>query len=185
MSNGTFTREALDYIGEFTDASAVDIKGMSDVTLSHIGVEGIDPDDILENTMYARDRWGIHIECITNVIPTVNDSDDELISIATWIRDNLGPRVPWHVTRFFPALRFNHLMPTDLAVLNRAYRIGLDVGLSFVYVGNIMGGTGTSTICPNCRSIVVERDGNRIKEKRTVGGRCSKCGEPLGIIEDT
>ena len=78
VTNGTFTREALDYIGPYTDASAVDIKGMSESTLSHIGVRGFDPDDILESIVYARDRWGIHTECITNVIPTINDSDEEL-----------------------------------------------------------------------------------------------------------
>jgi pyruvate formate lyase activating enzyme len=184
VTNGTFTKEALDYIGEYTDASAVDIKGMSDVTLSRIGVEGVDPADILEGTVYARDRWGIHIECITNIIPTVNDSSDELMAIATWIHDSLGPRVPWHVTRFFPALRFAHLMPTDLSVLQKAYRIGLDVGLSFVYVGNILSDTGSTTYCPNCHAIVIEREGNSVKEKRTVLGRCTRCGESLGIVED-
>jgi pyruvate formate lyase activating enzyme len=184
VTNGTFTREALDYIGPYTDASAVDIKGMSESTLSHIGVQDIDPEDILESIIYARDRWGAHTECITNIIPTINDSDEELNSIAMWIRDHLGPRIPWHVTRFYPALRFTHLMPTDLSVLQKAYRIGLDVGLSYVYIGNIKSPSGSSTYCPNCHSIVIERDGYSVTEKLTVNGRCTRCGENLQIIED-
>ncbi|HOO97532.1 MAG TPA: AmmeMemoRadiSam system radical SAM enzyme [Caldisericia bacterium] len=183
VTNGSFTRQALDHIGPYTDAMAVDIKAMTDVSLSKIGVEGIDPDDILDSTVYARDRWGMHIECITNVIPTVNDSDEELTATATWIRDNLGPRVPWHVTRFFPAYRFSHLMPTDLSVLERAYRIGLEVGLMFVYIGNVASSSASATYCPRCQSVVIERSKGHI-ENRSVKGQCTKCGEYLGVITE-
>ena len=120
-------------------------------------------------------------------VPTRDDPlrmDEELNAIATWIRDHLGPRIPWHVTRFYPALRFTHLMPTDLSLLQKAYRIGLDVGLSYVYLGNIRSLSGSSTYCPNCHSIVIERNGNSVTEKRTVDGRCTRCGENLQIIED-
>ena len=184
ITNGTFSKESLDCIGSHTDAYRVDIKGMTDLTLSRIGITNIDPAEILENTIYARDRYSMHVECVTNIIPTVNDSDSELLAIATWIRDNLGPRVPWHVTRFYPALRFRHLMPTDLAILEKAERIGHQVGLNFIYIGNVHTTSGENTFCPRCQALVVEREGFRIKENFSVRGRCTRCGEDLGIIDN-
>jgi pyruvate formate lyase activating enzyme len=183
VTNGTSTTEALDYYGPFCDAYRVDIKGMTDISLGRIGITGIDPEVILDNTIYAKDKWGMHVECVTNVIPTVNDSENELRSIAIWIRDNLGSRVPWHVTRFYPALRFRHLMPTDMATLELAERIGKQTGLSFVYVGNIKTPNGENTFCPRCQAMVIQRDGFRIVQNLTAAGRCTKCGETLGLVE--
>jgi pyruvate formate lyase activating enzyme len=183
VTNGSFTKESLDYIGPYCDAYRVDIKGMTDITLGRISVTNIDPEEILDNTVYAKDKWGMHVECVTNVIPTVNDSENELRSIAIWIRDNLGSRVPWHVTRFYPALRFRHLMPTDMATLEMAERIGKQAGLSFVYVGNIKTPNGENTFCPRCQANVITRDGFAIISNHTHAGRCGKCGETLGIVE--
>ncbi len=183
ITNGSFTKQSLDFVGPFTDAYRVDIKGMSDLTLSRIGVVRVDPHEILENTVYAKDRWGMHIECVTNVIPTVNDSESELRAIATWIRDSLGPRVPWHVTRFHPALRFRHLMPTDLSTLENAERIGKQVGLYHVYIGNVSSERGENTYCPRCQALIIERDGFKLKQNLSALGRCTRCGEDLGIVE--
>jgi pyruvate formate lyase activating enzyme len=183
VTNGTFTKTTLDYIGPFCDAYRVDIKGIVDLTLQRIGVTGVDPGEILENTVWARDKWGMHIECVTNIIPGVNDSENELKAIARWIRDSLGPKVPWHVTRFYPALRFKHLMPTDLSKLELAEKFGKNTGLSFIYLGNINSVNGQSTICPRCQSTVIIRDGFFVKQNLTVKGKCTKCGEDLGITQ--
>jgi pyruvate formate lyase activating enzyme len=183
VTNGSSTKEALDLYGPYCDAYRVDIKSMTDISMARIGVLGIDPEEILDNTVYAKDKWGMHLECVTNIIPTVNDSENELKSIAIWIRDNLGSRVPWHVTRFYPALRFRHLMPTDLAILEMASRLGKQIGLSYVYVGNIKTPNGENTFCPRCQALVIQRDGFRIQANLTIAGRCTKCGEILGVIE--
>lgn len=181
VTNGTFTKTALDYIGPYCDAYRVDIKGIVDLTLQRIGVMGVDPSEILDNTVWARDKWGMHIECVTNIIPGINDSENELRAIAKWVRDALGPKVPWHVTRFYPALRFKHLMPTDLSKLELAEKIGKNTGLSFIYLGNINSVNGQSTICPRCQSAVIIRDGFFVKQNLTIKGKCTKCGEDLGI----
>lgn len=183
VTNGSSTKEALDFYGPYCDAYRVDVKAMTDISMARIGVLGVDPEEILDNTVYAKDKWGMHVECVTNIIPSVNDSENELKSIAIWIRDNLGSRVPWHVTRFYPALRFRHLMPTDLAVLEMGMRIGKQTGLTYVYVGNIKTPNGENTFCPRCQSMVIQRDGFRVLANLTIAGRCTKCGETLGVIE--
>ncbi|NMD15075.1 MAG: AmmeMemoRadiSam system radical SAM enzyme [Caldisericales bacterium] len=182
VTNGSSTKESIDYYGPYCDAYRVDIKGMTDITLGRIGIRGIDPSEILEGTVWARDRWGMHVECVTNIIPTVNDSESELRAIATWIRDNLGPKVPWHVTRFYPALRFRHLMPTDLPSLEMAEKIAKQVGLSYVYIGNVHTQRGENTYCPRCQALIIEREGYKIKQDLSAMGRCTRCGELLGIV---
>ena len=84
MTNGYSTPEALDAIGPYLDAWRVDIKGFSDAfyrTLAKIpGWRGI-----LEVAKRARDKWGMHVEVVTNIIPTMNDDDEQLQGIAGWI----------------------------------------------------------------------------------------------------
>jgi RNase P subunit RPR2 len=54
---------------------------------------------ILEIAVRAKES-GMHVEVVTNVIPGINDSDAELSELAAWIRRDLGPGTPWHVTRY-------------------------------------------------------------------------------------
>ena len=119
----------------------------------------------------AQHEHGCHVEIVTNVIPTFNDDEATLRGIAAWIAAELGPKTPWHVTRFMPYLEFAHLPPTPIRTLERAVRIGHDAGLQFVYVGNVPGHEGENTVCPQlppARSCAAQ--GPRL--------RMSRCGEP-------
>ena len=71
----------------------------------------------------------------------VNDSDEELQQIATFIH-SVGPEIPWHVTRFYPAYKMQDVSPTELKTLRRARDIGLATGLRYVYEGNVPGEGG-------------------------------------------
>ncbi len=48
----------------------------------------------------------MHVEVVTNIIPTMNDDDEQLSGIAGWIEPELGELTPWHVTRFYPHRHF-------------------------------------------------------------------------------
>ena len=101
----------------------------------------------------------MHVECVTNVVPTVNDSEAELRAVARWIAESLGADTPWHVTRFVPYLDFAHLDPTPLATLLRAREIGAEEGLRFVYLGNVDYPGGEDTVCPECGAVAIARRG--------------------------
>jgi pyruvate formate lyase activating enzyme len=80
------------------------------------------------------------------------DADDQRrrghrARIASWIRDNLGPFTPWHVTRFVPYLDLSHLPPTPLGRLERFCEIGREEGLKYVYIGNVPGHPWEDTYC--------------------------------------
>lgn len=175
VTNGTATREHLDLIGPYLDAYRVDIKAFS--RASYKLVSGFTNFElILENTRYARERWGMHIECVTNVTPTINDSDDDLRGIARWIATALGGDTPWHVTRFHPYEGFAHLPATPTERLDRAYAIGKEEGVRYIYVGNVPGDPRQHTACPSCGQLLIQRRGFQLAKIEMTNGACPRCG---------
>jgi pyruvate formate lyase activating enzyme len=179
VTNGSLTARALDTIGPYLDAYRVDVKGFSEDTYRRVagfgGFRGI-----LDVAERAAHKWGMHVECVTNVTPGMNDSDDELRAIAGWIARSLGPDVPWHVTAFAPHGDFAHLPRTPVASLERARRIGVDEGLRFVYLGNVPGHRAENTWCPGCGALLIQRTGLGVVENRLApGGACPRCSRPV------
>lgn len=182
VTNGYVTEAGLDYLGPVIDVWRVDVKAFDDETYRRLcKVRSMRP--ILEAAVRAKERWGMHVEVVTNVIPTVNDAEATARGIARWIRDALGAKTPWHVTRFFPYLELSHLPPTPVETLRRFRDIGREEGLAFVYLGNVVEPGGEDTVCPRCGALAIGRDGYRIVSRATRGGACAACGEPLGLVE--
>ena len=183
VTNGYVTAEGLDYLGDVIDVWRVDVKGFSDATyrtLCH--VPHVAP--VLEQAERAKKTWGMHVEVVTNVVPTINDDEETIRGIARWIRESLGPDTPWHITRFFPYLEMSHLPATPLATLRWARAVGVEEGLSFVYLGNVDEPGGEDTACPLCGKVLIERDGFSVdRDGVTDGGRCPDCGRDLGIVK--
>ncbi len=173
VTNGYITEEALDMIAPYLDVYRVDIKGFSGKTYMKIGhIEKFE--GILDITKKAKDH-GMHVEAVTNIIPGFNDDETELRGIASWIRKDLGPETPWHVTRFYPFLELSHLPVTPVSVLERALSIGKEEGLRYVYLGNVPGHRLENTYCPVCGEMLIERYIFEIIQNRIRNGRCPVC----------
>ncbi len=180
VTNGFASPEALDTIGPYLDAWRVDIKGFSDEFYKT--VSGIPHwREILEVTKRAKDKWQMHVEVVTNIIPTLNDDDSQLEGIVHWIRDELGELTPWHVTRFYPHHRLTHLPPTPPETIDRACEIGKKAGLKFIYGGNVPGHESESTRCYSCGKVVVKRWGYETEVTGLDGSKCRYCGAELNI----
>jgi pyruvate formate lyase activating enzyme len=182
VTNGYITEAGLDALGNLIDVWRVDVKGLHDATYRTLcKVRSVAP--VLEMAARAKRRWGMHVEVVTNVIPTVNDDEVSLRGIAEWIGAELGADTPWHVTRFFPYLDLAHLPPTPLATLKRAVDIGREAGLHFVYLGNTDVPGSEDTRCPECDALLVERVRYATRRGGLAQGRCSACGRDVGIVE--
>ena len=181
VTNGFVTEAALDTIGPHLDAYRVDIKGFGDDPYRKLsGIQ--EAKGILRVAERAKHHWGMHVEVVTNIVPTINDDPEQLRSIARWIRDALGPKTPWHVTRFFPHADMSHLPPTPIDTILSARRIGLEEGLCFVYGGNMVADGVENTVCPKCGALAIRRSGfNAEMRGVATGGLCSRCGEDLNI----
>lgn len=136
VTNGYVNPEPLDLIGPYLDAYRVDIKGFNnDLYQKLCKIKDFQP--ILDSAVRAKKKWKMHVEVVTNVIPTLNDDEKQLKGLAEWIVANLGPETPWHVTRFFPYLDYKHLELTPIETLEKAKKIGQEAGLKFVHLGNV------------------------------------------------
>jgi len=180
VTNGFLSPEALDMIGPYLDAWRVDIKGFSDTAYRRLA-KITKWRGILEVAKRARTKWNMHVEVVTNVVPTLNDDDRQLEDIAKWIRDELGELTPWHVTRFHPRYRMSNMESTPLSTLEKAYDIGRRAGLEFVYIGNVPGHSSESTICYSCDNIVVNRYGYQTRIQGLEGSHCKFCGVELNF----
>ncbi len=172
VTNGYMTEDALNMINPYLDAANVDIKAFTDKFYREICGARLEP---VLDTIKRMKKLGIWIELTTLIIPTLNDSADELKQIAEFIK-NLDAGIPWHVSRFHPYYKLNDLPPTPVETLIRAREIGLEAGLRYVYTGNIPGDAGENTYCYNCGELLINRSGFSVVENKVVNSRCFNCG---------
>ncbi len=175
VTNGYATEEHLELVGPHLTAWRVDIKGFSKEAYKRIsGISRWEP--VLEMTRLAGRKYGMHVECVTNVTPTVNDDEATARGIASWIRENLGPHTPWHVTRFVPHLDLSGLPSTPVRTLERFCEIGREEGLPYVYIGNVPGHPLEETRCHGCGQTVIRRRGFAVARSTLRDGACPSCG---------
>jgi len=121
------------------------------------------------------------VEVTTLVIPGENDGDDEMRQIAEFLYE-LDPDMPWHISRFHPM----HLMldrpATPPQALERAREIGLEVGLRYVYSGNVPGADSENTFCASCGALLVRRLGFRLLERHVQAAKCARCGASVAGV---
>ncbi|MCD6232321.1 AmmeMemoRadiSam system radical SAM enzyme [Candidatus Aerophobetes bacterium] len=175
VTNGFISEEALRKIIPFMDAVNVDLKSFSEEFYKKICGASLKP--ILNNLKIMKKR-GVWIEVTTLIIPTLNDSEEELKKIAKFIL-SLGEEVPWHLSRFYPTYKLKDLPPTPLETLHRAREIGLKMGIRYVYTGNVPGDEGENTYCYNCKKLLIRRYGYRIENFNLRDGRCRYCGTKI------
>ncbi|UCF10771.1 MAG: AmmeMemoRadiSam system radical SAM enzyme [Candidatus Bipolaricaulota bacterium] len=174
VSNGFMTREALDAIAPTLDGINIDLKAARPSFYRDV-VGGV-----LRPVLRSIERCvehGIWVEVTTLVIPGMNDSERELRRTARRIA-RISPDIPWHISRFFPAHRLRHLPATPIETLRRAADLGREVGLRYVYVGNVPG-EGEDTRCPACGEIVIRRHGYCVIRNALQGGCCAVCGHAI------
>ncbi|AKB84599.1 AmmeMemoRadiSam system radical SAM enzyme [Methanococcoides methylutens] len=179
VTNGFITPEALKHISPYLDAFRVDIKAFTEDFYRKVASARLAP--VLESAKLAKEL-GMHVEVINLIIPTLNDSEDELRQLSTWVYENLGADTPIHFTRFQPHYKMKHLPPTSVETIEMAHDIAIDVGLKYVYVGNVFGHKYESTYCPSCGELLIGRGLFDVSEYNiNPENKCRNCGEPINI----
>jgi pyruvate formate lyase activating enzyme len=170
VSNGYLTEEAIRILAPYLDGINVDLKAFSDGFYRRLGAK-LQP--VLDSIKLLKelDVW---VEVTTLIIPTLNDSEEELREIALFIKD-VDEGIPWHVTRFHPSYKLKDLPSTPPETLQRARRVGLGVGLRYVYEGNVLSEEGENTYCYSCGELLIKRFYFQVLEYKIQDGRCPYC----------
>ncbi|WP_347274948.1 AmmeMemoRadiSam system radical SAM enzyme [Candidatus Kuenenia sp.] len=172
ISNGYIQEKPLRELCQYLSAVKIDLKSFTEKFYKDVCAGELKP--VLQTLKTLKDI-GIWFEIVVLIIPTLNDSEAEFREMCKWIKNELGPEVPIHFTRFQPTFRIKNLPPTPVKILENAREIAFDAGLLFPYVGNVPGHNGENTYCPNCRHILIRRAGYRILENHIKDNKCKDC----------
>lgn len=181
VTSGFLSKELFNLISPYLDATNIDLKYFSDELYLKYSGGKLQP---VLDTLKRMKKKRIWVEVTTLVIPTINDSEETLKNIAKFIKNELGPETPWHVTQFSGAIswQLQNLPDTPAKTLEKAHKIGKEAGLKYVYTGNIPGLPSEDTYCPKCGAKMIERTGYFI-ERYDKNGKCSRCSADLNIID--
>ena len=183
VSNGYDTPQTVGMMGDFLDCITVDFKGSGEqgFVRRYIGIPNADP--IFQTLAEIKNKTNIHIEITDLIVPQVGDNLDAARRLCQWVKDNLGEETCTHFLRFHPDYRMMEFPPTPVETLEAHHRVGKEVGLKYVYIGNVPGHPLEHTYCAGCGKVVVERHGFDIVEWRLgVENRCPHCRTLLPIV---
>ena len=159
-----------------TDAANIDLKGITNEFYQNVCSAALAP--VQKSLVMAR-KAGILLEVTNLLIPTLNDKTQEIRQLCRWHKENLGPEIPLHFSRFFPRYKMKNLPATSTETLEKAYDIAKEEGLQYVYVGNLLSKKGQNTYCPKCDALLVERSGFTILKNVIKDGKCPKCSKEI------
>jgi len=180
VSNGYMSPEALELISPYLDATNIDLKGFNLAFYRKNCSATLEP---VLNNLIAIKKKKIWLEITTLVIPGLNDDEESLKGIAQFIAQKLGRNTPWHISQFSGTIswKLQHIEDTPVETLEKAYQLGRQAGLHYVYIGNVFGEEHKNTYCPKCGTLVIGRQGYYITRK-DVDGHCPNCHYNLYII---
>ncbi len=133
VSNGYMSQQALDLILPYLDAANIDYKGNEALYKGQCGGKAL----IVLKNMKTMKEAGVHLEVTTLLIPDLNSDPASVKEIALSLIEYLGKDFIWHITRFFPNYRMLDREPTRKSDLYQAKKIGNDLGIKNIYLGNI------------------------------------------------
>lgn len=171
VTNGYYSKKTREEVAKTADAMNIDMKSFSELYYKK-ELKG-ELDVVLDNIGFFL-KHGVWVEVTTLLIEGVNDSDEEIQKMARHIKAHYGVDVPWHMSAFFPNYKMRDTNTTTLHTLERARKIAKDEGINYVYLGNVA--ADTNTVCPECKEVVISREGRTPGLIRLEDGACYNCG---------
>jgi pyruvate formate lyase activating enzyme len=178
-SNGFINPGPLKELCKFLDAANIDLKGFKEDFYGSMTQGQLAP---VLRTLKTLKTEGVHVEITNLVIPTQNDDPDIVGKMCSWIKSELGPDTPVHFSRFYPLYKLRNLPPTPVTTLERNRKIALEAGLEYAYIGNVPGHEAERTYCPQCKKLLIFRQGYSIGEVNLNKGKCRFCGKAISGI---
>lgn len=182
VTAGYINKRPLEQLCTVIDASNTDLKAFSDAFYKELCEASLKP--VLDGMVVMKER-GVWLEVTNLVIPTFNDDLDMVRRMCKWMVANLGKETPLHFSRFYPMYKIRNLPPTPVDFLMKARQEALEIGLQYVYVGNVLGTEAENTFCPSDGTLLIRRMGFSILENNLNDGCCPTCGVKIpGIWSD-
>jgi pyruvate formate lyase activating enzyme len=182
VSSGYINQEPLENLLPYLDAIKIDLKSFNDEVYAQLIRGKLEPILQAITTAYQSGTW---LELVHLVVPGYTDDLEEIKQMCIWIKENVGTEVPVHFSKFTPKYKLMDLSPTPEESVEKARQVCLDVGLKYVYTGNIPDEAGSTTYCPDNNEPVIKRFGFFVQENfLNSEGKASGCLTPIpGVWE--
>jgi len=181
ISNGYINEEPLIELCTQLTGVKIDLKAFTEKFYKDYCSGELKP---VLTTLKTLKKIGIWFEIVVLIIPTLNDSEGEIREMCQWIKSELGVEVPVHFSRFHPMYKIKNLPSTPVKTLENARKVAREIGLHYVYVGNVQGHEGENTYCPGCGEMLIQRIGYYILKNAIKAGKCPTCGHLIpGVWE--
>lgn len=175
VTNGWFTREALERFLPHIDAFNIDLKG-GDEFYRKLCKTPMKP--VLRNIReIAAMEDGPTLEVTTMLLEGAH-SEEEIMELA-YALDEAKVQV-WHLSCFRPSYKMRGWQSTSEDFLERVYmRAKEETNIPFIYGFSRRHREYEQTFCPNCGTLCVDRWGFEVSNNRVDHGRCPSCGTKL------
>lgn len=177
VTAGYIDKKARRDVFKYINAANVDLKAFTEMFYHKLTFSHLAP--VLDTLSWLKNETNIWLEITTLLIPGENDSDNEIQKMCDWILQNLGDEVPIHFTAFHPDFKLTNKLSTSLPTLIAAQNIAHISGIKYCYIGNVHNVKNQSTYCPNCTSLLIQRDWHSVKILSLQKDKCSNCGLKL------
>ena len=175
ISNGYIREKPMRELCKYLGAVKIDLKAFTDKFYKEMCGGTLKP--VLDTLTVLKDE-GIWFEIVVLLIPTLNDSKEEIGQMTKWIVKELGPDVPVHFSRYYPTFMLKSIPPTPPETVLQARNIAMANGVKFAYVGNMLS-EAESTYCPKCGKVLIERLRYVCRPSGLKGNTCKYCGETI------
>ena len=174
VSNGYISDSAFHDFYSHIHGVNVDLKAFTEEFYVKQSRAHLEP--VLNTLKKLKNETEVLFEITTLLIPTLNDSEDEISREVGWILENLGADIPLHFSAFHPDNQLRDLPRTPEDTLRQAREIAMNAGLHYVYTGNIADDEGSTTFCPGCKKPVIRRNWLEMKSVDIdKDGKCKHC----------
>ncbi len=176
ISNGFINQEPVVELCKVLDAVKVDLKAFTEKFYQETCAGELKP--VLDALKWIKET-GTWLELVVLIVPTLNDSKDEIKRMCEWVSSELGPDVPMHFSRFRPTYMIKNLPETPLKTLEMARTTAVEAGIQFSYVGNVPMHPFENTYCPKCNEMLIRRIQYRTTVTGLKDGKCQKCATTI------
>ncbi len=129
VTNGTIEEAPFRVLLPLIDAANIDLKGFTPEWYQKLGG---DLETVKRSIALAAERC--HVEVTTLLVPGENDSVEEIRDLARWLA-SVNPKIPLHLSRFFPRYRMTDRPPTPVGSVYALAETARE-HLTYVYTGN-------------------------------------------------
>ena len=130
ITNGFINPMPLRELMPYIDAMNIDLKCFSNEGYNKLGGN---LEDVKKTIEIAANH--AHVEVTTLIIPGVNDSEEEIDELTSWIAI-INPDMPLHLSRFFPSYKVWDREPTPISTIYKLEKVATK-HLKHVFLGNM------------------------------------------------